>query len=80
MQKYPINFRSMNDVTEFVKIVNRFDCDMDLCRGSVIIDAKSFLGVMTISEAPDLELVIHDNECDPIVSLIGSFIREQKTA
>ena len=73
-KKYPIHFNNIEEVTDFVRIVNQFDCDVDIRKGSVVIDAKSFLGVMTISGSSDLELVIHDNEPADLISSVSEYI------
>lgn len=80
MKTFPIRFESTDDVTAFVKAVNRFDCDIDLRRGSIIVDAKSFLGVMSISGDTDLELVIHSNDQEDILACVGPFLQIWKTA
>jgi phosphotransferase system HPr (HPr) family protein len=80
MQKYPIRFNSMEDVSTFVKLVNQFECDIDLQRGSVIIDAKSFLGVMTISGNTDLEMVIHGNQQEEVLTAVEQFLLSRRTA
>ena len=80
MKKYPIRLNSIDEVTAFVKAVNQYDCDMDLCKGSTVIDAKSFLGILTICPDNDLELIIHDNDHKEILDSLSSFLHDQKTA
>ncbi len=80
MKKYLIRLNGIEEVTAFVKAVNQFDCDMDICRGSVIIDAKSFLGVMTLCTGSDLELIIYKKDHDDILATVSEFLVEQKTA
>jgi len=80
MKRYPIRLGSIDEVTAFVKAVNQYDCDMDLCKGSVIIDAKSFLGLMTICPDADLELIIHNNDHEEILDTLSDFLLDQKTA
>lgn len=80
MNKYPIRLESIEKVTAFVKAVNKFDCDMDLRKGSVVIDAKSFLGVMTICTGGELELVIYNNDHEDVLASVSDFLLEQKTA
>lgn len=74
MQKYQVYFRHTQDIAKFVSIVNQFDCDIDLKKGSVIMDAKSLMAVIAMSEADDLEVVIHDTDCDKILTQITPFI------
>lgn len=80
MKRYPIRLSSLDEVTAFVKTVNQYECDMDLCRGSVVIDAKSILGIMTIYSDADLELIIYKNDHEDILDSLSDFLLENKTA
>lgn len=80
MKRYPLRLRNIEEATNFVKIANRFDFDMDVCRDRIIVDAKSILGVMTVCMHPDLELVIYDNEGDDIIDSLSAFLIEEKIA
>ncbi|WP_349945154.1 HPr family phosphocarrier protein [Lacrimispora sp. BS-2] len=79
MKRYPIRLGNIDEVTAFVKAVSQYDCDMDLCKGSVVIDAKSFLGLMTICPDAGLELIIYDNDHEEILDSLSDFLLE-KTA
>lgn len=80
MKKYPIHLRNLDDVTTFVKTVSQYDCDMDLCRGSVIVDAKSIIGIMTIFTDENLELIIYKNDHEDILDSLSEFLHKKKTA
>ena len=49
MREMNLTFRNPDEVLDFVKTVEQYPFDMDLCRGSVVVDAKSWL-------QPDREL------------------------
>ena len=80
MKRYPLRLRNIEEATTFVKIANRFDFDMDVCRERIIVDAKSILGVMTVCMHPDLELVIYDNAGDDVIDSLSAFLMEEKIA
>ena len=80
MKRYPLRLRNIEEATTFVKIANRFDFDMDVCRDRIIVDAKSILGVMTVCMHPDLELVIYDNAGDDVIDSLSAFLMEEKIA
>ncbi|MEY8354536.1 HPr family phosphocarrier protein [Lachnospiraceae bacterium 54-53] len=80
MKKYPIRLRDIDEIAAFVKTVSQFDCDMDICRGSVVIDAKSILGIMTICTESDLELIIYENDDEEILNSLSDFLLGRKTA
>lgn len=80
MKKYPIRLRGIDEATAFVRTTIKYDYDMDLCKGNTIIDAKSFLGVLTICPDDDLELIIHNNDHNDILDSLSDFLHNQKTA
>lgn len=80
MHRLKICFRQPEDITEFVDIVNQFEYDVDLKSGKNIVDAKSLLGVIAISKADGVELVIHSDECQELLNRLGSYVRDRKIA
>lgn len=80
MQKLEICFRRPEDITDFVEIVNQFEYDVDLKSGKNIVDAKSLLGVIAISKADTVELIIHSEACDELLGKIKGYIRENRIA
>ena len=52
----------VGDVKRFISIVDSIDCDIDLVKGSVIVDAKSLVGVFTIDISQPTKLVIHSDD------------------
>ncbi len=80
MKKYPIQINNIEDITTFVRTVTKFSYDVDLCKGSIVIDAKSILGIMTICPNPKLEMIIYSNEHEDILESLSDFLLEEKTA
>ena len=48
MEKIQIKFNDVTDVNKFVRLVSKYNSDVDLSCGSYCVDAKSILGIMTI--------------------------------
>lgn len=80
MKKYSISIKCTEDISTFVKIVSQYDCDIDIRKEDIVIDAKSILGVMTICPNNDLELIIYSNDHEEILDSLSDFIVERKTA
>ncbi len=57
MKKLRIKLNSANDVEEFVKIASGFDFDIDLVSGTVYLDAKSLLGVLSMGLKRELNVI-----------------------
>ena len=43
-----ICFRDVNDILDFVSVATAYPYPMDICCGSLTVDAKSVIGVMAI--------------------------------
>ena len=41
-----ITFKHPEEIREFVNTVSKYDFDMDMRKGRVVVDAKSLLGIM----------------------------------
>ena len=75
-----ICFSQPEDITEFVDIINQFEYDVDLKSGKNIVDAKSLLGVIAISKADGVELVIHSDECQELLDRLQNYVKDRKIA
>lgn len=80
MHKLGICFRQPEDITEFLDIINQFEYDVDLKSGKNIVDAKSLLGVIAISKADGVELVIHCDECQELLDRLQNYVKDRKIA
>lgn len=54
MNRTKIKLDSPEQVTEFIKLCSKYDNDINLYDGSVIIDGKSIIGVFGISEGKEI--------------------------
>ena len=57
------------DIKKFISIVDSIECDIDLVKGSVIVDAKSLMGVFIINISQPTKIVIHSD----VESLLDKF-------
>ena len=60
MYKYAVKFQRPEDIPVFVNAASQCEGDVDLVSGRVIVDAKSVMGVVAISNFKELEMVVHD--------------------
>lgn len=61
-----IRFEKVDDVVNFVKVVSKFDCEIDLKKGRYIIPANSMMGIFAIGVEDEFELIIHSEDKDII--------------
>lgn len=74
MNKMKIKLNTPDDMTEFVNRCMKYSCDINIYDGSVVLDAKSIIGVFAISSNKIVEVqIISSNE-----SVILSFIEDMK--
>ena len=58
---------TMTNARKLVSIAERISCDVELCSGRYVVNAKSMLGVLSMPEFEYGELHIHtdeENECN----------------
>lgn len=74
MSKLNVTFRNPGDVLEFVRRVEKYPYDMDLSRGSIVVDAKSLLGIMNLGFNKIVSLKIYSEECEDLQQDLKDFI------
>lgn len=74
MQIIPVEFGGVDDIVDFVNIVSRFDCDVDLKCGSYIVDAKSIMGVFTLKSGRNLEMMIHEDNNKELIECVSRYL------
>lgn len=68
---------TVDRVKEFVKIVEKVKCDVDIVYGRYIIDAKSIMGIFSLDLSKKLMVRVHSTdakECDEIKAKLDSFL------
>lgn len=73
MREMNLTFRNPDEVLDFVKTVEQYPFDMDLCRGSVVVDAKSLLGIMNLGVNQTVNLKIYSNDCNELFQNIEKY-------
>lgn len=56
MQQVNVKFKDVNQIRQFVDIIDKFDLDFNLGEGRRTVDAKSILGVMALDLTRPLQL------------------------
>ena len=74
MKSFNIMLKSINDVKDFVNVVNKFDFDVDLTSGRYIVDAKSIMGIFSLDLSKPIKVEVHAEECDKFCDEIRNFI------
>lgn len=73
MQQVNVKFNNVNQIRQFVDIIDKFDSTFDLGEGRRTVDAKSILGVMALDFTRPLKLR-YDSEDAGIKEKLAPFI------
>jgi len=76
MNTFNILLKSINDVKDFVNIVNKYDFDVDLTSGRYIVDAKSIMGIFSLDLSKPIKMEIHGEHPEDFINEIKHFIVE----
>ncbi len=73
MITFNVLINSIDDVKNFVNIVNRYSCDIDLVSGRYIVDAKSIMGIFSLDLSNPIKVQVH-SEDNAIVEELKPFV------
>ncbi len=73
MQKIELKFDQPEEIIDFVAIMNRYECDADVKYGSMVVDAKSIVGVLSLARSKTVEVILHTDECQNLLDEIAQF-------
>lgn len=66
--------QAINDVKEFVKIVMKYEFDIDLVSGRYAVDAKSIMGIFSLDLSKPIQLNVHTDDAEEFLKEIDKFI------
>lgn len=73
MCEMKITFKNPEEILDFVNTVSKYDFDMDLKKGRVVVDAKSLLGIMHLGINNIIELQVHEDNCEELTQEISKY-------
>lgn len=74
MKTFNIELNQINDVKNFVNIVNRYDYEMDLTSGRYVVDAKSIMGIFSLDLTKPIKAEVHSDGCDDLLNELKPYI------
>lgn len=66
MGEMKLTFKTPEEIYEFVNTVSKYEFDVDVRRGRVVVDAKSLLGIMHLGLNSVLDLKIHSGDYEEL--------------
>ena len=75
MYKKKIRLLTPDSIAEFVKICCKYSCDINIYDGRSVIDAKSIVGVFTISQGKEVEVEVNSVDENDVVGSLNDMKR-----
>ena len=66
MSEMKLTFKTPDEIVEFVNTVSKYEFDVDVRRGRVVVDAKSLLGIMQLGLNSRQDLKIHSGNWEEL--------------
>ena len=73
MCEMKITFKNPEEILDFVNTVSKYDFDMDLRKGRIVVDAKSLLGIMHLGINNIIELQVYGENCEELKQEISRY-------
>jgi len=74
MKTFNIQLKTIDDVKDFVNIVNKYDFDVDLSTGRYVVDAKSIMGIFSLDLSKPIKVDVYSDDCDAFYDEVKRFI------
>lgn len=75
LSEYKVRFRNTEEVLEFINKVDRFTYSMDMIKGSsMVVDAKSILGVIALGFDDDMMLRVYSDDCHGLEEVLQPYM------
>ena len=73
MSEMKITFKHPEEIRDFVNTVSKYEFDMDMRKGRVVVDAKSLLGIMHLGLNSVMELKMYSADCEELQKQIAKY-------
>ena len=74
MTRLRLILKTINDVKEFVRIVNSFQYEIDLASGRYVVDAKSIMGSFSLDLTKPLDVEVHSDHCEDLQAELARWL------
>lgn len=68
-----VTFKDPSEILDFVNTVSKYEFDMDMKKGHVVVDAKSLLGIMHLGLNNVIELQMYSEDCEELCEKIAKY-------
>lgn len=79
MSKRKIKLVTPEDITDFVNMCSKYECDVNIYDGSTVVDAKSIIGVFGIQQGKIIEVQAITSDEDVVVEFLENIRKYEVT-
>lgn len=76
MTEIGISFRNIEDIQSYLREIEEFDIPMDVKCGSVSVDAKSIMGIMSLGLNKVVTLLVSSDYSEKVRTAIANYVVE----
>ena len=73
MSGMKVTFKHPDEILEFVNTVSKYEFDMDMKKGRLVVDAKSILGIMNLGLNNVIQLTMYTDDCTDLQEKIAKY-------
>lgn len=73
MTKVMVKLSTIESVYDFVAVVMKAECDVDIISGKYLVNAKSVMGLFSLDLRQPIEVHIHADNCDELLAELAPF-------
>ena len=76
MSSFYVNLPTLEDVKSFSRLANQIECEIDVCTGRYVVNAKSIMGLFSIDLSAPVQVQVHGSQAqsDIFRSAIEKFL------
>lgn len=74
MQAVTISLTQVNQVKQFVNLVERAPYDVDVVSGRYTVNAKSMLGIYSLDLSKSIQVLIYSDDCEELKRDLAEFM------
>ena len=74
MQAVTISLTQVNQVKQFVNLVERAPYDVDVVSGRYTVNAKSMLGIYSLVLSKPIQVLIYSDDCEELKRDLAEFM------
>lgn len=73
MKTITVQFKTPQQVKDFVQLVQNYPFEIDLKNDKYVVDAKSILGIFSLNLAQPITVEIHSDDCQELLTALQNF-------